>query len=383
MNLLSCLALSELMPATSVADLAGRCPRRPPRPCRSRAALSDTCRLTSFSSSTWRSAFRRSSLAERSVIEVVVELDRRVGVLEVEAVGDLAGGLVDGVADLLVVDLGGDVEARHRALLALAAGSRCDCSTRRSAQRYRERSTGSVPERPKGAGCKPAGIAFGGSNPSRPTTERPADDAPPGRFRHVPRGSSAAALRAGVPSASTSSQRPNLRPTSRSWPTISNPHAACSAIDASWSADDPGHHGVEAVGAGGVDQLARAAAGPRRGPGGRRARRPSPRPWSSTRPVPVRRQRGEAQPPRRRRPPRPARRGPRSGRRSSRRCSSSVRGTRSNVAVEVSHHRVVDRQMALGVVGSAGRVRTPATLPVPRPLPGDGAPAPAPGPELG
>ena len=29
---------------------------------------------------------------------------------------------------------------------------------------------GSVPEWPKGAGCKPAGIAYGGSNPSRPTT---------------------------------------------------------------------------------------------------------------------------------------------------------------------------------------------------------------------
>ena len=28
---------------------------------------------------------------------------------------------------------------------------------------------GSVPERPKGAGCKPAGLAYGGSNPPRPT----------------------------------------------------------------------------------------------------------------------------------------------------------------------------------------------------------------------
>ena len=32
---------------------------------------------------------------------------------------------------------------------------------------------GSVPERPKGADCKSAGIAYVGSNPARPTTKRP------------------------------------------------------------------------------------------------------------------------------------------------------------------------------------------------------------------
>ncbi len=31
-------------------------------------------------------------------------------------------------------------------------------------------SVGSVPERPKGTGCKPVGSAYGGSNPPRPTT---------------------------------------------------------------------------------------------------------------------------------------------------------------------------------------------------------------------
>ena len=34
---------------------------------------------------------------------------------------------------------------------------------------------------------------------------------------------------------STSSQRPNFRPTSRSVPTSSNPHDRWSAIEASWS----------------------------------------------------------------------------------------------------------------------------------------------------
>ena len=28
-----------------------------------------------------------------------------------------------------------------------------------------------MPERPKGAGCKPAGLAYGGSNPPAPTEE--------------------------------------------------------------------------------------------------------------------------------------------------------------------------------------------------------------------
>src|SRR4051812_30386895 len=35
--------------------------------------------------------------------------------------------------------------------------------------RYLDRLQGSVPERPKGADCKSAGTAFGGSNPPRPT----------------------------------------------------------------------------------------------------------------------------------------------------------------------------------------------------------------------
>src|SRR4051794_6687989 len=36
--------------------------------------------------------------------------------------------------------------------------------------RYLDRLQGSVPERPKGADCKSAGTAFGGSNPPRPTS---------------------------------------------------------------------------------------------------------------------------------------------------------------------------------------------------------------------
>src|SRR5215218_9444428 len=43
----------------------------------------------------------------------VAEVDGAVGVLEVVARRDLAAGLVHGVADLLVVDLGNDVERRH------------------------------------------------------------------------------------------------------------------------------------------------------------------------------------------------------------------------------------------------------------------------------
>ncbi len=44
---------------------------------------------------------------------------------------------------------------------------------------------GGVPERPKGAGCKPVGSAYGGSNPPSPISRsRPA--APPGRARAAP-----------------------------------------------------------------------------------------------------------------------------------------------------------------------------------------------------
>ena len=38
---------------------------------------------------------------------------RRVGVLEVEAGGDLALGLIDRVADFLAIDFGDDVETGH------------------------------------------------------------------------------------------------------------------------------------------------------------------------------------------------------------------------------------------------------------------------------
>ena len=53
----------------------------------------------------------------------------------------------------------------------------------------------------------------------------------------------------------TSSQRPNLRPTSRSVPMISKPSDSCRRTEDSWPADDPGEHGVEAVGPAHVDQL--------------------------------------------------------------------------------------------------------------------------------
>ena len=48
----------------------------------------------------------------------------------------------------------------------------------------------------------------------------------------------------------TSSQPPNLRPTSRSVPTTVNPTAWCSPIDALVPVGDAGDHGVEAPGLG-------------------------------------------------------------------------------------------------------------------------------------
>ena len=77
------------------------------------SALSDTLRRTSFSSSTWVSAWSRASLSVRELDRLLAELDRGPGVLEVEAGADLALRLVDRVADLLHVELGDDVERGH------------------------------------------------------------------------------------------------------------------------------------------------------------------------------------------------------------------------------------------------------------------------------
>jgi len=63
--------------------------------------------------------------------------------------------LVEGVVDLLAVDLADDVERRvgHVRLLAIVSGA-----------------PGGLPERSKGADCKSAGLAYEGSNPSPATT---------------------------------------------------------------------------------------------------------------------------------------------------------------------------------------------------------------------
>ena len=103
------------------------------------------------------------------------QLDRRVilgdaglGVFEVEPLRDLALRLVDGVADLLQVHLGDDVEGglvfRH-AREDTVPGSPPP-PDRGFATMSRP---GRMPEWPKGAVCKIAGVAYGGSNPPPPT----------------------------------------------------------------------------------------------------------------------------------------------------------------------------------------------------------------------
>src|SRR5690606_26424320 len=80
----------------------------------------------------------------------VGQLDRAVRVLEVEPGGDLPLGLVDCVADLLPVDLGDDVEARH-------APDGSPVVQRRSPTAI-VINPGSVPEWPKGTDCKPVDL---------------------------------------------------------------------------------------------------------------------------------------------------------------------------------------------------------------------------------
>ena len=84
---------------------------------------------------------------------LVFQLDRAAGVLEVVARGDLARRLVDRVADLLHVELGHDVEGGHGSSPGVGA---------LGVRNWRPdtvRAPGSVPEWPKGAGCKPAAQA--------------------------------------------------------------------------------------------------------------------------------------------------------------------------------------------------------------------------------
>ena len=90
---------------------------------------------------------------------LLLELDRRVGALEVEPLRDLARGLVDRVANLLHVELGDDVEAGHgsaRSPVRSDFRTACYCTP------------GSVPKWPKGTGCKPVAQASGVRIPPGP-----------------------------------------------------------------------------------------------------------------------------------------------------------------------------------------------------------------------
>ena len=106
----------------------------------------------------------------------VAQFDLGVGPFEVEPGSRLAVGLIDRIADLLHVHLGHDVERRHGGHHSqpplrehVGPGPRSARRALRGTRRDSVSARGSVPEWPKGAGCKPAGIAFEGSNPSRPT----------------------------------------------------------------------------------------------------------------------------------------------------------------------------------------------------------------------
>ena len=92
--------------------------------------------------------------------QVLVDGERGVGVLEVEARDDLAMRLVVGVADFLQVDFRDDVERES----VLGHGA-----PESSAPMLSSVPLGRVPERPKGAVCKIAGVAYRGSNPLPPT----------------------------------------------------------------------------------------------------------------------------------------------------------------------------------------------------------------------
>ena len=113
MNLLSSRALSDEMPAARVMVWRARAPD----------GLLDLARVEDLHADLALDQLLLEHLAER--VQPVLarrlerdrvlarQLDRLLGVLEVVAGRRLAGGLVHGVADLLEVELGDDVEARH------------------------------------------------------------------------------------------------------------------------------------------------------------------------------------------------------------------------------------------------------------------------------
>ena len=242
--------------------------------------FSDTPRLTSFSSST--DAQRgQPVLADRAQRQhEVVLLDRRVRVLEVEAGADLALRLVDGVADLLAVDLGHDIEAGH----ARDEGSGGTIVDRPP---LLGRNRGSVPERPKGADCKSAGIRLRRFE-SSPAHARWSPDwrrtgrVPISRATAHQRGQSRQLHHGDVePAVELAADLALDADELEAAPGVQGPSGRAGGLDA-------GHHGVEARRPGDVDEVRRAA--PCRCPGrcGRGRRRPSPRRSCGRRPAPCR-----------------------------------------------------------------------------------------------
>ena len=155
----------------------------------------------------------------------------------------------------------------------------------------------------------------------------------------------------------TSSQRLNLRPTSRSMPTSSKPQRWCSARDAVTGRLDAGEDEVEPAALGDVEQLGEQQGADARAADGRAGRRSSPRRSCGRRPVPCRATARRSRRPRRRR------------RRSCRRGSGHDRGERAGsggdpllLLVERPRHQVerrrgvhhlvvVDRPDRFGIAG--------------------------------
>ena len=151
MNLLSRLAWSEEMPARMAIVLAGR----------ALLGLLDLAVVEGLQRDLALDQLLVEHLVQRPQAVLgrgaqhqllLAQLDRRVGVLEVEAGGRLPVGLVDGVADLLHVDFGNDVEGGHAASVPAALRP-----FRGAGPELISLACGSVSEWPKEAGCKPAG----------------------------------------------------------------------------------------------------------------------------------------------------------------------------------------------------------------------------------
>ena len=190
----------------------------------------------------------------------LLQLDRAVGALEIEAGRDFPRGLIDGIADFLLVDFGDDIERRH-------GGNSLGMCVERAANV----APGRYPRGQRGRAVNPLRYRYVGSNPTRPTTA----DTSVTRARRL--GSEQSLHEHDVEPATELSADFALGADRL------EPAARMERDRRFVIADDARDRGVKSVRGAQAHQLVQQGRADARTPALPARRRPSPRPWSSTR----------------------------------------------------------------------------------------------------